>query len=151
MARRPDPVRAAALAERRKRVLQARLEGRSFRAIADAEELSVSTVHDDYTRALGDIPRAEADSLRKVEGARLDALQAAVWEKAMLGNLDAGHQVLRIIDRRCRLFGLDAPQQVELSAGDVDLDATVAKVLEAAQAAVRVKDGEEGSSGVVDA
>jgi len=41
-----------------------------------------------------------------VEGARLDALQQALWAKAMEGDLPAAAVVVRIIQTRCRLYGL---------------------------------------------
>ena len=40
------------------------------------------------------------------EGARLDALQQALWAKAMEGDLPAAAAVVRIIQTRCRLYGL---------------------------------------------
>ena len=43
-----------------------------------------------------------------MEGDRLDALQAAVWEKALAGDPKAVDQCLQIIDRRAKLFGLGA-------------------------------------------
>lgn len=45
--------------------------------------------------------------LREVEGDRLDALQAAVWEQAMAGDLTACLTVLKIIERRIQILGLE--------------------------------------------
>ena len=45
--------------------------------------------------------------LRQLEGDRLDALQVAIWEQAMTGDLRAVNVLLRIIAIRCKLFGLD--------------------------------------------
>lgn len=44
---------------------------------------------------------------RTLELTRLDALQTALWEKAMNGDVKAALGVLRIIERRSRLLGLD--------------------------------------------
>lgn len=142
------PDKEVARAERRKRVLVARLRGDSFRTIAEREKISTSTAHADMSTALADIPRQEADELRQQEEERLNALQAAYWEAALSGNLEAADRVLRIIDRRARLLGLDAPQRMEIAAGDVDLDGTVAKILQVAEIAIR--HGEGGEGGVVD-
>jgi hypothetical protein len=46
------------------------------------------------------------DQLRAVELARLDRLQAALWQDAMAGDVKAVSAVLRIIDLRLRLLGL---------------------------------------------
>lgn len=123
------------LAERTKKALQLRLAGAAYRDIAKVVGVSHGTVHDDVQRALRDIPKREADDLRAVEVERLDALQKAVWDDAMDGDLQAVDRAVRIIDRRAKMLGLDAPQQVEVSGQDVDLDATVAKILAAAQIA----------------
>lgn len=63
------------------------------------------------------LDRTEAEGiaeLRRVEGERLDALQSAVWDAAVRGDLDAIRAVLQIIDRRARLFGLNAPTAVAI-------------------------------------
>ncbi len=56
--------------------------------------------------------------LRAVECERLDALQRAVWAAAMTGDVDAVKAVLQVIDRRCRLLGLNAPQRVSVGPDD---------------------------------
>jgi hypothetical protein len=44
---------------------------------------------------------------RMLELARLDELQSAVWDKAVAGDVAAVSAVLRIVERRMRLMGLD--------------------------------------------
>ena len=122
------------IAERRKRALDLRLAGLSFRAIAKAEGVSHATIISDIKEALADIPRSSAEELRQVESARLDQLQRAIWGDALKGDLGAVDKAVKIIDRRARLLGLDAPQQVQVSS-DVDLDATAEKILKAAELA----------------
>lgn len=60
-----------------------------------------------------------ADVLRQEELQRLDRLQAGVWQAAAGGDPRSVDTALRIIDRRCKLLGLDAPQRHEV----VTLDA----------------------------
>jgi hypothetical protein len=50
-----------------------------------------------------------ADELRRLEAERLDALLEAVWPEAMTGRRSAVESALRIMDRRSKLVGLDAP------------------------------------------
>ena len=45
---------------------------------------------------------------------RLSALDAAHWDKAMQGNGEATDRVLRIMERRAKLLGLDAPIKVNV-------------------------------------
>lgn len=50
-----------------------------------------------------------AAEYRQLEADRLDAVQAAHWDAALAGDKDAAAVVLRAIDQRMRLFGLDRP------------------------------------------
>ena len=85
-----------------------------------------------------------ADELRTTELMRLDRLQAAAWAQAAKGDLRAIETMLRVIDRRCRILGLDAPRRVEVLTIDA-IDAEIerltaalsrrAEVAEAADAA----------------
>ena len=63
-------------------------------------------------RLLSRVEHEGAAALRAVEGRRLDELQASVWSKATSGDCDAIRTVLRISERRSKLFGLDAPIMV---------------------------------------
>jgi hypothetical protein len=49
-----------------------------------------------------------ADELRRLEAERLDAMLPAVMEKARRGRLRSVYAMLRIMERRARLLGLDA-------------------------------------------
>ena len=122
-------------AHRAAKALRLRLNGATYRDIADALDVSPGTVHADITRALADIPRPEADALRELEVTRLDALQLACWDDATAGNLAAIDRCVKIIVLRARLLGLDAPQQVQLATADVDLDATVERIMRVVDAA----------------
>lgn len=140
------PERARRAAE----VLRYREAGLGFEYIADRLGIAVSTAHGDYRDAIRETFREDAESLAAIEGKRLDRLQAAHWVKAVEGNVKATEVVLKVMERRARLFGLDRPQKVDLSASDVDLDSTVARILDAATV-VLGDDGEpvtrEGGAG----
>lgn len=79
-------------------------------------------VHD----ALAKDRKEAVEDHQRLELARLDALQAALWDKAMAGDVDAAREVRAVIMARCRLLGLDqrekgsawAPRTVVLSAED---------------------------------
>lgn len=126
-------VNQAARAERQKKALALRLAGLSYPEIAATNGTATSTAYADIQAAIRDIPRAEADQLRQEESMKLDRLQRSHWEKAIKGNLGASEFVLKVINRRIRLFGLDAPQQVEVSNGAVDLDKAIRDIVNAQQ------------------
>lgn len=137
-------------AERKKNAVELRLAGASYRDIGNALGCSTVTAMNDCKEALAEIPMQQADEMRTVELSRLDRLQRAVWGKAIKGDLQAVDRAIKIIDRRAKLLGLDAPQQVQITANDVDLDATVDKMLRVAEMALQQTAADDGFDDVAD-
>ncbi|WP_323099395.1 hypothetical protein [Intrasporangium sp. YIM S08009] len=113
---------------RQARAVQLATEGRTYQEIAD--ELGYAnrgTVHHIVHDALARDRKVAVEDHQQLELARLDALQAALWDKAMAGDVGAAREVRAVILARCRLLGLDvgakrpkvwAPRTVVLSAED---------------------------------
>ena len=104
--------RAVIAVERRARALQLRKEGASFDDIAAELGMSRSAAHKTVQRGLVELTalaKGEAEGLRALELARLDELQRSIWPEATGGNLPAMDRLLKIMERRTRLLGLDAP------------------------------------------
>lgn len=98
---------------RRARVVDMRVKGKTFQAIAD--ELGYASrdaAWRDWRRAL-ELARSEADmdlsEARAFELARLDAVDRLAWEQAEAGELKALEILLKISDRRAKMLGLDQP------------------------------------------
>lgn len=113
----------AATAERRAKAVALRLAGLDFQTIADKLHYADrAAAHKDITRAMeanvAEMNR-NADVLRQEELDRLMRLQLGVWPAATAGDPKAVQVALGIIDRRCKLLGLDAPVRHEV----VTLDA----------------------------
>ncbi|MFJ3283283.1 hypothetical protein [Streptomyces halstedii] len=110
---------------------------------------SVQGASKDLIRALEearDAEKAEASVYRQQENERLDDLLAAVWEKATTPSpvfnkerdviaeeidLKAVDTVLKLMDRRARLNGLDMPVKSEVSGpdgGGIPLGGTLAEL-----------------------
>ncbi len=106
-----------ALADWRKcRAVELALHGKTYDQIArEVGYANRGTAHRVVRKALADRLVDNIDELREFEAARLDALQAALWDKAMSGDVRATAGILRIIDRRCRLLGLYHHKTVEES------------------------------------
>jgi DNA-binding CsgD family transcriptional regulator len=105
----PGKVRTALLEER---CLALRLEGLTHREIASRLGIAPSTAYKRVSHALQAVNErnaAEAERLRALELLRLDALQDAIWEKALEGEAQSLTRVLAIMERRAKLLGLDAP------------------------------------------
>jgi hypothetical protein len=86
--------------------VELRTAGRTYQSIAD--ELGYrnrGAVHNIVAAALRACTTEAVETLQHLEGERLDALQQALWAKAMEGDLPAA-AVVRIIQTRCRLYGL---------------------------------------------
>lgn len=57
------------------------------------------------------IPEEERNHRLLLEADRLDNLQSAYWASAMAGDTKDAELVLKIMDRRSKLFGLDRPTE----------------------------------------
>ncbi|WP_149264284.1 hypothetical protein [Actinomadura sp. K4S16] len=138
----------AEVAARRNKAIQLRLAGVDWDTIA--EQLGYrggrGAACKDVARALqerrADLDKT-AEELRAVEVARLDRLQAAAWGLAVQGEPASLNAVLRIIDRRIRLLGLDAPRRTEVTVQQIDSrDAELIEMINEARAG-----GEPGPGG----
>jgi hypothetical protein len=118
----------AKTAQRRTEAIKLRLAGVDFDTIAARlGYASRGAACTDINRALEQAvaeQTASADVLRHEELQRLDRLQAGLWTAAAGGDTKAVDSVLRIIDRRCKLLGLDAPQRHEV----ITMDAVEAEI-----------------------
>jgi hypothetical protein len=98
----------ALAAARLARAIELRAQGRTYEQIADelgyANRGTVCHIVNDALKARTD---EAVDTLRSLEAQRLDALQVALWDKAMAGDVIAAQAAIRIIVSRCRLLGLD--------------------------------------------
>ena len=109
----PTKVRTALLEER---CLSLRPEGLTHREIAARLGIAPSSAYKRVRHALDAVNErnaAEAERLRTLELLRLDALQDAIWEKALEGEAKSLSRVLAIMERRAKLLGLDAPAKRE--------------------------------------
>jgi hypothetical protein len=146
----PSKAKAAETAARRAKLIRMRREGHDFDHIAEVlDYASRGAATKDLLRALkqnSDEEAAEVAVYRQQENERLDALLRATWSRATEpspvldkeGNVVA-HEldmravdtVLRLMDRRAKLNGLDMPTKAELSGPDggiIPLGGTLAEL-----------------------
>lgn len=94
--------------------VECRMEGKTFAVIA--EELgykSVQAAHDAVKRALAATLREPADAYRQLEMERLDAMWGVHYLNAQAGDVQALAGCLKVMERRAKLLGIDAPAKVE--------------------------------------
>lgn len=109
-----------------------RLAGAGYDEVADALGLTSAQVARDHAeraleaRAWDDVQGR--DRLRAENGARLERLLRGVWAKATNPDhpehLSAVKVARELVDRHCRLYGLDAPSEVIIhtpTANEIDV------------------------------
>ena len=85
-----------------------------------------------YERIKNEMIFESVDEARKLELMRLDELQFSLWDRAINGDLPAANCVLKIMDRRAKLLGLDKPDKVEVNKWDFtgeDIEGEVQKIV----------------------
>jgi hypothetical protein len=106
--------RTIAMSARVTRAIEMRLEGKTMAEIA--KELGWNSRHAAYmaiTRAVESTQREPVEALREYELARLEKMWEVPYLNAQGGDTFAIAACLRIMERRSRLLGLDAPVKSE--------------------------------------
>lgn len=116
-------------ADRHRLALKDRKYGATYAQIAQRRGYaSASGAYKAVMTGLRETLEEPADAVRQLELARLDTLMMASWPAALQGNWLAFDRVLRVMERRARYLGLDAPARLAV---DVTLLNRVAEALEA--------------------
>jgi hypothetical protein len=84
-----------------------RIRGETFHRIAETLGVTVGRAYQLVDEAMRETVQEPAEDLRQLELARLDMMMPAVMEKARRGRLRSIYTMLRIMERRARLLGLD--------------------------------------------
>lgn len=98
--------------ERQVKALELRRMGKGYAEIAASLGIAKSHVHRLVSAGLEDARAqvvTDASELRAEEISRLDAMLSGLWPEARKGTYAAVDRVLRIMERRAKLLGLDAP------------------------------------------
>jgi predicted DNA binding protein len=124
--------------QREEEAVKLRIAGKTMQEIADALGISKPAVLYRIDKAIArSLAIPEREQLRSIELARLEVMHKAVWEKAAKGNRNAIADVLRIMERRAKLCGLDI---LRVSVGDADIDDLISGHL------ARLATGSEGQA-----
>lgn len=123
--------RTIAAAEKRRDALLARQQGNSWAEVARIVGYTdPSSAHRAAMQALKDIPYEAANDLRRTELETLNelqlALRAKLTEKPSAYLVDS---ILRVMERRAKLLGLDAPISIRTEVVTVDaVDAEIQRL-----------------------
>lgn len=101
------------------KALELRMEGIGFKEIAkEVGYNSPQAAHDAVKRALDRVTREPAEDLIKLDLERLDKLWQVQYLNALTGDLAALAGCMRLMERRAKLLGLDAPVRSEIAGKD---------------------------------
>lgn len=96
------------------KALELRMKGKTFEAIAlEAGYNSKQAAYDAVKRSLDAITREPAESLVRLDLERLDVLWQIQYLNAQGGDVQAMAACMKIMERRAKLLGLDAPVKVD--------------------------------------
>lgn len=103
-------------AEMRRKALDLRIAGATYEQIADGLGVSAPTAWGHVQAALAESRKTTAetaDKVRAMELRRLDAIVVGLWPRRT--DPRTADTILRAMDRRASLEGLDAAKKVEVS------------------------------------
>ena len=115
--------------EREAEVIRLRRRGLTFDLIAQQLNFShASGAHKAYVNGLKRIIRADVDEIRGEEMDRLDIAQAAIWNQVLQGEVPSVMALIKIMERRAKLLGLDMPSLAKIEVTHYDSDTIDAEV-----------------------
>jgi hypothetical protein len=109
----PDP-------ELDRKVLELRKAGASLDQIANALDITAEDANTRLRQSLRELTQDSDEDLRLLEIERLDAMQRALWPKALSGSWLAVDRCLAIMERRSQLLSLDGARPAEVTHDAVD-------------------------------
>lgn len=101
--------------------LDLRITGKSYREIAAELGCSVSKAYDDVSAALAKLEAESAEKaaeVRRIELDRIDVMLKGIWPEAEAGDARKIETALKLMERRAKLLGIDAPTKQEVSGPD---------------------------------
>lgn len=99
------------------KVARLRLSGVTEQALIAAQMgVHPSTISRDFAELDAQFRERAAQDIVAAKGldlARVDAMITAIWDAATRGNLDAIDRIDKLLGRRAKILGLDAPKRVD--------------------------------------
>lgn len=127
----PHQKTSPAAIEKRQRMDQAlklRARGKLYREIAEDLGIGQTTAYDYVQAAMKEIPRENAEIVFNLDVDRLDKAMDALWPAVLEGDVKAIEAMLKIHDKRVKLFHLDKVHGKGDDTGD-NVIATLAKAV----------------------
>ncbi|MCE5290075.1 MAG: hypothetical protein LLG14_12675 [Nocardiaceae bacterium] len=114
-------------------VVQLVASGLTFQQVGEQLGVSKSQAHRLFRAALAKIPAGSVDEYRATQREQLNGAVSALWPKVQRADVRACEALVKLLERRARLDGLDAPQVVtghfDVSGRPIDFAATANDLL----------------------
>ena len=116
--------RAERIQVQRAQILKLRVEGKSTDQIAEILKMNPRTVRNNLSAAVSLVDATSfLQEMQGVTMTRLEKMLELAWQKAFaMGkydgdepDLDWWHACLKVIERQCKLMGMDAPKRIDIS------------------------------------
>lgn len=101
---------------REQRTVEMRIGGSNYREIGEAIGVTDEAARQMAIRVLQRLEMVANESgeeLRRLDTERIDRMIQGLWQKACLGNVQAVDRVIRLMERKARLWGYEMPVRVE--------------------------------------
>lgn len=134
------------LLDREMQVLELRRAGWTWHRIAEQVGYADhSGAYVAYKRAIKRVMEQPVEELRTQELDRLDRLQVAAWTAAVKGDTKAILTILRIMERRAKLVGLDKPIKIEQEVTTWDGNESIDRAVRELALLLTTHNGDSGS------
>lgn len=120
----PDP----AVIKREQEIVKLRRGGLTWDLIGERLGIHLTTAQKGYERALARVVKEDVDAIRTLETERLDIAQSAIWGNVLKGDNPSIANLLRIMERRAKLLGLDQPTRIQAEVISYDADSIQAEL-----------------------
>jgi hypothetical protein len=114
--------------EREIRALELRTAGLPYRRIGQQLGVGESMARRIVARGLDRLVREPAAALIALETSRLDLLWETALTNALAGSARWAEVAVRVLERRARMLGLDAPTRTEVHMTSEEVDALDAEI-----------------------
>ncbi len=131
--------------ERRAKAFELRKAGAGYRRIGRELGVSHDTAHKDVRKVLRRLiarTQESAEEARRLDLERLDAMLLALAPQIRDGRIGAITNGVKILERRAKMLGYDAPQQVQMAAVVAEVDTAEAARLRVREKLLRLFGGD---------
>lgn len=137
-------------AEDAEKALRLRRGGATYKAIGTAlgftEQRAHAIVRGELARLAAATAEA-AEAIRQLELVRLDAMTMGLWPKASAGDVRSVEAMLRLMERRARYVGIEAPPPAEAGSPLIEAFGDLLRKVYAEPAPAGPEDGAGGDAG----